>query len=177
METSNKRKLLIWSIIILVIINVTALATIAWFRFFRPVIPPADVAVIQQDNPHPRQLYRFLREELGLTASQLEDLKRGDEENFIQTRLILDALQEKRMAIVEELTAEKPDTAGLNRFAAEIGSLHRSLKITTNNHFLNIKRMCNAQQQEKLNRFIRDMAPCPGGGQHRHRHGQKERQH
>jgi hypothetical protein len=71
-----------------------------------------------------------------------------------------------------EMAAIKSDTSRLNMLSDSIGHLHSNLKKLTYGYYLDIKNICNPEQQKKLEQLFGEMftndAPMgfPGRGMH-----------
>ena len=76
------------------------------------------------------------------------------------------------------MTAEKCDTIRLNTLSDSIGILHSNLKKATYKYYIDIKNICDTQQQEKLEQLFGGMFAGDGrmgkygkGGQQGRRRG------
>ena len=76
-----------------------------------------------------------------------------------------------------EMSASKSDTSKLNALSDSIGHLHSDLKKITFRYYLDIKNMCDPEQQQKLEQIFDQMFSTdshegrqgkggPGGWQH-----------
>lgn len=129
-----------WLNYLLLIINLTALCTLI---FFRPHHEP------ETENLQVTSL-EFLREELGLTDEQYQEVVRLDESTYRTYHLIIDLLCEANIELLEELTKETPDQEVLDRLTKKIGNLNTSLKKATIRHFDHIRSICNEEQKARL---------------------------
>jgi Spy/CpxP family protein refolding chaperone len=66
-------------------------------------------------------------------------------------------LAQLRTDLINELGAQKPDSIRLGQIAMEIGNNHRELKLVTTTFYLDMKKICTAQQQEKLHGIFQTM--------------------
>lgn len=183
MNYFNKQRLLIWALIILVVINVTAIGTIIYqnYRFRQHTFPPKfDLEKFDQNVKDRFDEHEFfLRKELDLNKDQMTKFREYRRAYFQETRLLMDSLRTKRKQLMKELSNDEPDKAQLMRLSDEIGALHAELKVATVKHFLQMKKTIGPQQQHKLNRMFMDMmnndrmhrGKSPAHG--RHRHGRK----
>ncbi|HDJ34479.1 MAG TPA: periplasmic heavy metal sensor [Bacteroidetes bacterium] len=129
-----------WLNYLLLIINLTALCTLI---FFRPHHEP------DRENLQVTSL-EFLREELGLTGEQYQEVVRLDETTYRTYHLIIDLLCEANIELLEELAKETPDQEVLDRLTRKIGNLNTSLKKATIRHFDHIRSICNEEQKARL---------------------------
>lgn len=169
-----KKKLLILGVIILVIINISALITIFHNRRFRPPERPS--------GP-PRSL-DFLRHELALSDSQIAQLQAQRatfDKQIDEFRL---KLQKKREALVEELRSDEPDSGRIDQLVEEIGELQIELEKKAIRGILQGKAILTPEQREKLLQMFehrlqgRGMIPAhrwpKGKGPHRDPFGPEE---
>jgi Spy/CpxP family protein refolding chaperone len=138
-----KKNLIILFLVLLTIVNVAALATIAYHRFqpkghFPPEGRPPDM---HKD---------FIQQELGLNEKQAKEFRAHFERGRKETEPILDSIEVKRMALMDELSANEPDKDRLNRLAEEIGSLQAELQKKMIVHLLEGKSLLTPEQQKKL---------------------------
>jgi len=162
MNYFSKKRLVIWIIGILLLINVAAIGTMIWqSKSNKTVVAEAPS----------REGVCLIKDELGLTPEQskrFDDLKKEYSDSSLA---ILALLEGKRNEMLKELSAEQSDTARLRAIAREIGYLHAELKQHTIDHFLQVKGMCNPEQRQKLSCLYNDMCKCQG------HFGEKGRQH
>lgn len=92
----------------------------------------------------------FLKDELQLNEIQFDSINRLDQINFEHYQRILHLLCTGRRALLQEVSKQSPDKDVVNKITLRIGHLHTALKRQTVNHLLNIKKVCNKDQQDKL---------------------------
>jgi Spy/CpxP family protein refolding chaperone len=155
-----KRKLLVLGIIILVIANISALATIVFNRCFK--------SEETYPSPGPRHSFAFLRRELSLTEDQMTQLEAQRASFDKQIDRIKVKLREKRKALMDELRASAPDTARIDQLIDEIGTLQAEMQKQAIQHMLQEKAMLTPEQREKFFSMFeeyfhrRGMMPRPG---------------
>lgn len=98
---------------------------------------------------------------------------------------LMNSLREDRLALMDELQKEYPDTLQLRLLTEDIGNLQALLTSLAAHQYLQIREICDSSQQVKLSDFYCDMFGCPrvgmgqgqgngkGHGQHRHGNGKK----
>ena len=59
--------------------------------------------------------------------------------------------------LIKELGTPNPDSIRLNQMATEVGNNHRELKQATTIFYLNMKKICTAEQQAKLHGIFQSM--------------------
>ena len=137
-----KKNLVILFLVVLTIINVTALVTIAYHRLdykkrFRPVGRP--------DIP-----MNFIKQELDLNEEQVKEFETQIKRLKIETEPILDSIRAKRKELMDEIAAEEPNVEKLDRLTEEIGNLEITLKKKTTAHLLEGKAILTPEQQKKF---------------------------
>jgi Spy/CpxP family protein refolding chaperone len=169
-----RKTLIIAAVVLLVMINVTALTTIAYHRWFKsgesPAAPPHD---------H-RRAMAFLRHALSLTDEQIEQLREKRREMEEKTRDLHAQLHEKRQALMQLMKTAAPDETEIDRLIEDIGSIQIALEKEVIRHMLQERNIFTSQQREKFlflfeshfhRRFMR------GGPGPRGKHGPPGRPH
>jgi len=155
MDTKTKKTLLTVTIIVLLVINISALITI----FYNSNIKSKEL--VREKNLKAEMqikgMHRFISEELNLSEEQFTLFQNVNRENMIKTHNIASKLNNKRREMVNEIAKQNPSEQNLNTIAKEIGELHYELKKATINHFLELKDLCNDDQQESLNKLFYKM--------------------
>ncbi len=167
MNTHTKKHLITGLIIFLVVVNIAALSTIIYRNRTTPTINDDYIQLRQRVEE--QGMYRFFRDELQLTPDQFNQFRDINHQNMIKSREIAKQLQIKRVEMIDEVSKENPDKEKLDKIANDIGSLHYKLKRNTYNHFLELKDICNEEQQEKLQRMFMRMIDDQGFGPQRRR--------
>ncbi len=183
MLTRIQQKILIWSAVVLLVLNVSTLATIAFHTLSDNESPSAD----QTENTNKLNANsekfsgRYFRDKLAFSTDQMNDFfvinKRFRSEAFS----IQDQLTEIRKNMLEEMSAEKSDTLKLNKLSTELGSLHARLKVISSRYYLDIKELCTPDQKNMLKEifktFFETETPIGNPGPGRYRRGQGWRNH
>ncbi len=154
MNYFTKKRVVIWVVVILVVLNVSALITILYERNIN--CGPVSIKETEE-NQRFREINGFMREDLNLSPSQTNKVYRLRRENYVNSNKILQELDQKRKDMLAELQKEQPDQQKLDEIATDIGNLHKNLKLETIQYFLKLKDIIGPEQQIKLNRLFRDM--------------------
>ena len=183
MDYFTKKRLVIWGFAILIIINLTALGTIIYFRFFAP--PPKVTEFSPQQAPVNRP---YVWDKLNFTEKQRAQMSELRDDFLARSKAVMDSLDNKRYAIIMELSMEDPDLSKLDKLTEDIGSLHAQLKKESIRHLLQMKEICTPEQHQHLTRLFIErmhsedmgpgmgMRPRQGKGQgNRSRHGRMNR--
>jgi Spy/CpxP family protein refolding chaperone len=153
MNKQTKKTLLILLIVVLVAINISALVTIIYNQNRElPPNKPFDNEMIQEIES--RGMYHFIKDELKLTDEQFDQFREIHRTNMINSRKIAIELNNKRREMMTEIAKENPNYKKLDATAKDIGELHYNLKLNTINHFLELKEICNEEQQESIQKLF-----------------------
>lgn len=168
----NRAKIYLWLVVILVVTNLATIGSVLYHVYAEHNAP----AVSSTDIPG-EQRTRFLSGELALDETQTEQFRELNR-NFNRTaNPITRELEELRLEMLEEMSQAQPDTLQLNDIAFKIGSLHTALKKTTIDFYMQMKAMCNEDQQIKLYQLFQSMlnpgndVNLPRGGRHQYGKG------
>jgi len=166
MDYFSKKRLAFWGVALLVIMNISALATV-WFQQHRP----QELARRPERREPPQErVNQFLTDELGLTEAQTAKFAEYQSRHFAHAREIREAMRDLKQELFHELSA--PDTVKAEKLAAAIGAKQSELEKITFYHFLGLKRLCTPEQQAKLEALFGELLrmldprhkPPPGEG-------------
>lgn len=154
-----------WTIIILVILNLTTL-TMLWIKnnnkdsYKKPRLPVRG----------PKESRQFLTRELSLSEEQdrlFKELRHG---HRFQGKKIQHQIHKLKREIMEGLFDPDFDNSKLNHLISEIGKKHGELELLTFNHFRELKNVLNTSQRNKFLLLVHDLlrmieaAGKPGSG-------------
>lgn len=170
----SKYRILIWLIIILLIINISAITTIFLGisvrdkKDVRPLPPKTEY------NRHHDG--RFFDRNLNLSEEQHQQFIKAKHKFYSEAKKIAGQMHKKRVEFIDELASDEPDTLKLQEIANEIGMLHSKLKFQTYKHYLNMKSICTEGQEEKLIKIFKSMLYKEDSFMSpRNRHGRKDK--
>lgn len=152
MESITKRKILIVAIIVLFAINISALATIIFNNY--QVKKRFEQNELVRKDAQTRGMNYFLKDELNLSNEQFESFKAINDKYFKKSQDIAFKLHNNRILLLEEVAKLNPNMDILDQSAKEIGELHYELKLNTIQHFMELKELCNDEQQKYLQGFF-----------------------
>jgi len=158
MKTGNKFSLMIWAIVILAVMNVSTLVTIMYHKYQSDkieTISGSDPKQLETDSE--KFSGRFFRDQLNLNREQMDKFKKINPVFRPKARDITIELAEKRKQMLIEMAADKSDTTRLNAISDSIGQLHSNLKKITYKYYLQIKGICDPEQQRKLEQIFGEM--------------------
>jgi len=166
MNFFQKYRYIVWVLILLVVINVAAL--VSFFLFAKtgssePCCPPQEKQV------------RSFSNELGLSAAQTEKVTLINQNYKAQAEPIAAEIKKTRGAILNELEQDQPDTSLLNKLSQEFSILQKNIQQENIRQYLELKKVCNEDQIQRLSALYRDLYDCPmqaNAMKHKLRHGQ-----
>ena len=152
----NRTKILIWIILILFATNVATIVSGLIYTSNRKKAEASKVEI-----PINRRIM-FFEEQLDLEWDQ-RNMFREYLSTFNQNaRLTTNRINILRYQMIDEMAGDNPDTEKLNKISNEIGDLHSQLKKATISYYMNMKNICNKEQQKRLHDLFRVMADPEG---------------
>jgi len=181
MKTENKSNWMFWAIVLLAVMNVATIITVIYNR--KQALNEKDVVEKSKFQPELTSVSysgRWFRDQLNLNSEQMErfaEFNPAFRENVRNINMDLNLLRQKMLS---EMASEKCDTIRLNTLSESIGIVHANLKKVTYKYYLDIKNICDQQQQEKLEQLFGGMFASDGrmgqygkGGQQGRRRGRQ----
>jgi Spy/CpxP family protein refolding chaperone len=165
----TQNRILIWLIMILLIINISAIITVIY-----------SIKATNEFRNDKRMYHRkeYSRYHSGRSFKDDIELSEKQHQHFIATKhkffkeagRISEQMHKKRVEFINEITSDNPDTIKIREIANEIGSLHAKLKYQTYKHYIEMKSVCDKEQEEKLMLMFKSMLNedpfHPGSGRH-----------
>ncbi|MBA4410265.1 MAG: periplasmic heavy metal sensor [Bacteroidota bacterium] len=155
MNPTNKHRILIWIIVILIATNLSTICSFYYHRIAESKIP--EVKQEGQAAIPGEQRTRFFRDELNLNNDQLDQFREINRAFNRTARGIEMDLAQLREDLINEVGVQNPDSARLDQMASKIGDNHRKLKQVTTTFYLDMKKICTAEQQAKLHLLFQSM--------------------
>ncbi len=148
----NRSKIYIGLIIVLLVTNLATIGSV-WYHIYaeKKNGTPGKTEVPGEQRTH------FLAGQLNLDVQQTDKFRNLNRMFNRTANPITRELEHLRLEMLEELVADEPDTARLEKTALEIGSLHTELKKATIDFYLQMKSVCNKEQQMKLYQIFHSM--------------------
>lgn len=161
MKTENKYRWMVWAIIVLAVMNISTVLTFVYNR--NQVVKSVPVNDgIQSENASMRYSGRFFRDNLNLNNEQMGKFVEFNPVFRQSVRSINSDLVDSRNQMLIELTKNNCDTSKLNILSDSIGNLHADLKKLTYKYYLDLKEICDEQQQVKLLQMFGDIFAADG---------------
>ena len=149
MNYFTKKRLVVLLIVFLLIINVAAISTIIFHRYF---IPDHVLQGNKFENP-----VGYMRKTINLDSKQEKIFRKLNSDYRKKSAETLEMLKIKRVEMLEEISCPEPNIEKLDEIANEIGVLHADLKKLTIRNFLEMKNNCMPEQQQKFKKMYRRM--------------------
>jgi hypothetical protein len=158
METENKYRLMLWAIVVLAVMNIATIVTVLYNR----TRTRKEKVVVENNQPGSettsmRSSGRWFRDQLNFSNDQMamfvefNPVFRGKVRNINQDLSFL------KRKMLSEMSADNCDTVRLNDLSDSIGILHGNLKKVTYKYYIDIKNICDQQQNEKLEQVFGEM--------------------
>jgi Spy/CpxP family protein refolding chaperone len=166
MNFFQKNRLIFWVLIILVLINISAL--VSFFLFTKKQAPAGCC------TPAEQQCVAF-RDELNLSAEQTLKVNDINKSYMESAEPVATSIKAIRAEILTELEKTEPDTTKLNALTSQLAL--QQMKIQKENiiQYTKLKRVCTPEQANRLSALYRDLYGCPmkdAQKKHRYRKGQ-----
>ena len=154
MDILAKNRVLVWSVGILIFLNLSCLSML-WFR---DIHRPAHVPPPPMDHDGTAQ---FLKNQLDLSDSQFNEYLRLRDGHFSETQAIEQKMKILRQDLISELFKDPPDQEAAAEIINSIGASQASLERLTFNHFLDLKKLCGPEQADTLNKMVHSLFRRP----------------
>ena len=176
MISNNHNKILVWSVVALVILNISTITSIAYHVYVskqnNQVVTSTNAKQLESETE--QYSGRYFRDLFGFSADQMDKFREFNPIFRQQARAITIQLAERRKQMLDEMIRQHPDTIKLNKLSFDIGTLHGRLKVITYKYFLDMKQMSTPEQTKKLEQLFQTMFQTdaqigfqgPGNGQH-----------
>ncbi len=156
MENKSKKRILVGLLILLILINLTALGTFIYQKYLSA---PKDrneytVEANEQHNPHNR-LKLYIKKELQLDDEQFRNYCILKDMNIENSAEVWNHLVKFRESNIQEITSPNPDTTRLKELADSIGLYHSKMQLEMNRHYLSVKMILHPDQVSKFNEMIK----------------------
>lgn len=155
MKITISKSILIWIIVILIATNLSTIGSFYYHKISEG--KEKEVKTTEQTVVPGEQRTRFFRDELNLDSDQIDQFREINRTFNRTARNIETNLTQLREDLIKELGTQNPDSARLNQIALEVGNNHRELKQVTSNFYLDMKKICTAEQQVKLHEIFQSM--------------------
>ncbi len=142
MSYFDKKKIMLWVVIAVIIINFTAIGTIIYMLYHTPHHR-------YYNNERPC-VQTYLEDQLNLSPSQAAEFKKLKEAHHDSVMVLKKIMKEKRTVISGNMTQPEPDTALLYKTTEELGAIFVLTRKLYIQHYFDLRKICNPDQQKKL---------------------------
>ncbi|HBG25178.1 MAG: hypothetical protein CVU10_09760 [Bacteroidetes bacterium HGW-Bacteroidetes-5] len=165
MKTELRSRILVWSVILLALLNIS---TIAAILVNNRANSSAEESIIIDPESSPLN-GRYLREELNFNHDQIEIFRQESREFRQSANRVIEKLNRYKSLLFEEIHRENPDRLKTKEYSDSIGHAHSQLKEMTVDFYLKIRKCCTDDQTVKLEKIFaplfRDNPQMRGAGQ------------
>jgi Spy/CpxP family protein refolding chaperone len=162
MDIFAQKKFMIWTIVLLVLLNIVSMAAL-WYQRSAP--PPQSAG---QANQRQESVTQFLNRELQLTGDQKTEFERLRMEHVEASAKLNKEIRDAKTALFDLVGTSAPDKATIEKLTAEIGTKQAQLDLLLFNHLTALRNNCTPAQQEIFNSILREirslMRPLTQGG-------------
>lgn len=151
MNPASKNKLLIWCVVLLMIANVSVLATI-WTIHHKRQMPP------QRGTPG-----EFLIRQLSLDTKQQQQFEQLRKEHLEESFKIRGEIKEARDRFFKLLQQPNVNDTAKNAASAQVAKHLQALDLLTFDHFKKVRDICTPDQQKKFDEIIEDVLRMMSG--------------
>lgn len=166
MDVFKQKKYLWFVVILLVLMNLTILMLLLVGRpdGKRPHIKPIDP--IEEKN----RIQQLLKDELGFDEMQVEQYLNMRQEHRKQVSLLQNEIRQIKKQMYDEVLQDKPQLMLPDSLLTIAQEKQVQIEQITFQHFLDLKKLCNQEQQDKLrlliDEFFRKNPPHRRGNDH-----------
>jgi hypothetical protein len=158
MKTKEKNSWMVWAIVALALLNITTVGTILLNR--NKLNESRQTVFSAQSNielGNAKFSGRYFREKLNLDRNQMRRFAEFNQ-GFRQSAMNINVdLVSHRNEMFKEMSARNCDTFKLNSLSDSIGILHSRLKRETYRYYLDLKEICDDQQDVLLDQLFMEM--------------------
>jgi Spy/CpxP family protein refolding chaperone len=149
---------MVWAIVVLAVMNTSTILTIAYHRHQSGQATSITLPdQFQTEDASVKYSGRYFRDQLNLNRDQMNRFVEFNPVFRQQARSINISLERIRHQMLTEMAAKNSDDNKLNLLSDSIGYLHSGLKKLTFKYYLDIKNICDQQQQKKLEQLFGEM--------------------
>jgi hypothetical protein len=150
-EYRNKKRFLIGIIIVLILINLAAIATFLFQKYDRR--RAFNKEGVQKENRNfdrKERLKNYVKKELSLNESQSSVYFQSMDKNFSNSKIAMDNISRIKNNMIQEIFSDKPDTVKIGQLCDSIGFYNVRVQKEMNRHLFDVKKILDTAQQNKL---------------------------
>lgn len=158
MKTLNKKRIIVGLIVLLLLINLSAIVTIGYNKYEKKKNTDKEyISRFSEDGSPHKRMKLFVKKELELSESQFELYSSMKDENLTRTKKHIKKIRAYKKSIIDEINKDHPDSLALKILSDSIGEQHTFIQLEMNRHFLAVKQILEPYQQEKLKKLLMRM--------------------
>lgn len=148
-------RLLVWLVIILLALNLSAIGTILWMRFTGPIPgrEPGECSYPLKKK-HFRMHDEIIKNEVGFDEKQLESFRQLREKHFTEIREITSDIEKTRELQFKTIRDNNADPDFTDSLSKRTGDLHHKWAVSSARFLNAAKDLCTPEQHEKLFRYL-----------------------
>ncbi|MGD8540338.1 MAG: periplasmic heavy metal sensor [Candidatus Aminicenantes bacterium] len=162
-----KKRLLILAIVLLCIINITALATLSYNRWIRP--QPKDIST------EDASAWEAMQIRIDLKPNQMQKMQGLRISLGEKVKALRQQMEEKRIDLIEEVRNPAPDLNKIDRVVDELSALQAEVQKKTIRNLIKDKQLLTPRQQERYFFMFEEHLHGRGRGQGRRGRGRGPR--
>ena len=156
MNYFERTRLYLLIIIVLVIFNISAIVAIIYHL-------RTEHRIMRPEREDARDRGRHLADKIGFDKAQAIQFDTLRADFGRKNKIIMSAIQEKKLEMLTEFTSENPDTVKLYEITHEIGNLQANMRRLSIDHFMSVKKICTIEQKAKLIELFRNIMKMEEG--------------
>jgi len=137
----------IWIILILILINVATLSFI-WFN------KPPKEPITQRAEMQREKMHKFMGQRLGLNETQMDGLKKIQDEHFKAMLEIRKNIRDKKHSLYDKMFEENVNENEVNELISELGKLYEKQEEINYEHIKKVKAICTPQQAVEMKKML-----------------------
>jgi protein CpxP len=153
MDIFKQKRFLVYIIILLVILNISTLFMM-WIG--RPPLPPAPRSPISPEHEKAR-IEQLLKYELGFDKAQAEQYLRMRREHHERVTSLKIEIQQIKRKMFDEVLKDNPQPMPSDSLLKLTQEKQDNLERQTFQHFLDLKKLCKPEQQDKLKLLVHEV--------------------
>ena len=165
MDYFTNKRFVIWTIVILVILNLFTISAF-WFTRIFNILPILPYAMHEIHDMNHEQGDKFLLIELNLSEEQKKIFEESRMRHFQLSKNLHEEIFGLKEQLINELFTKEIDSIKIKKFSEEIGLKQSELEMQNNAHILELKSICKPEQQEKLSLLFNEMLKRFRPGEH-----------
>ncbi len=159
MKLKTKFKILLWSLIFLVLLNVSTILIVIYkskdINNIQNITPKENNNLNQpfpnrKNSPKQGMFTNFLINELDMDNNQKQEFIEIRKNFLEQSHFYFDSIKYYSDIIDSKLDSDNPNYNQIEKYTKKIGNYHTKLKLNFVNYYFNIRKMLNKEQKDKL---------------------------